>query len=137
MARNTRLLRSGHGETGGRILAKLVAQRPKRNAEKSGRVGPVSMAMIERVEDEAALNLGDGSPDERAGVRRGAIGEVRCSLPPGRAQAFGFGRCYETAGRRASNNHDSIDLFRSRDDASGFKRCVVGPDFVWLGLASR
>src|SRR4051812_6246827 len=52
---------------GGRIFVELVAQRADRDAEDVRRVGAVAEAVLERLQDQVALDVGDGAADERAG----------------------------------------------------------------------
>ncbi len=48
-----------------RIFVELVAQRPDRDAEDVGGVGAVAEAVLERLDDEVALDIGDGASDQR------------------------------------------------------------------------
>src|SRR4051794_26202171 len=48
------------------IFVELVPQRPDRNSKDVGRVRAVAEAVLERLEDEVALDIGDRAPHQRA-----------------------------------------------------------------------
>src|SRR5215813_11831599 len=60
-------VRRGNRDAGGGIFVELVAQRADRDAEDVGRVGAVAETVLERLQDQLALNVGDGAADQRAG----------------------------------------------------------------------
>ena len=59
------------------IFVQLVAQRADRDAEDVGGMGAVAEAMLQRFQDQIALDVGDGAPDQRAGDLFGGEGGVR------------------------------------------------------------
>src|SRR3984893_4907739 len=61
----------------GGIFVELVAQGADRDAQDVGRVGAVAEAVLERFEDQVALDVGDGAPHERARHLLGRVGRVR------------------------------------------------------------
>src|SRR5262245_6052414 len=66
--RHARLAAAGrrHRHAVAGIFVELVAQRADRNAENVRGVGAVAQAMLERLEDQVALDVGDGAADQRA-----------------------------------------------------------------------
>ena len=50
------------------VLLQLVAQRADRDAEDVGGVGAVAEAVLQRVEDQVALDIGDGAADRPRGA---------------------------------------------------------------------
>src|SRR5262245_54063262 len=71
------------------ILAKFIPQCTDRNAQDVGGVRAVAEAMIERIEDEIALDIGDRASDEGARGLRGRCGGKRCWIGAfGRAMAL-------------------------------------------------
>src|SRR5215212_2660290 len=56
-----------HGGAGRGVFAELVAQRADRDAEDLRGMRAVAEAVVERIEDEVLLDLGDGASDERTG----------------------------------------------------------------------
>ena len=67
----------------GRIRVELVPQRPYRDGKNAGGVRPIAETLRERRQDQIALNIGHGAPDQAAycGIRR-------CRSEP----AIGFNR---------------------------------------------
>src|SRR4051794_18922496 len=59
------------------IFVQLVAQRADRDAENVGGMGAVAQAMFQRLQDQIALDIGDGAADQRAGDLLGGKGRVR------------------------------------------------------------
>lgn len=86
------------------ILLELVAQRAERDPENLRRMGAVAEAMIERVENEIALDVGDGAPDECARHRFGLFRRAGCRIARQRAEAF--------AVRRANGVGPDLDIRR-------------------------
>src|SRR5436190_1210608 len=58
------------------IFVQLVAQRADRDAEDVGGVGAIAEAMLERLQDEIALDVGNRASDQRAGDLFGGKGGV-------------------------------------------------------------
>src|SRR5215510_7625240 len=63
----SRPARRGNCQSVGSVFVELVAQRADRDAEDVGRMGAVAEAVLERLEDEVALDIGDGAADESTG----------------------------------------------------------------------
>src|SRR5271155_5400824 len=70
-ARETRFTGLWHLQARIAIFAQLVAQRADRNAEDVGGVRAVAQTMIERIQNEIALDIGDRTSNEaaRCGLR--------------------------------------------------------------------
>src|SRR3546814_3020932 len=70
------------------VLLQLVAEGPYRNAEDVRRVGPVAETVLQRLDDEIALDLRDRLADQAAGYRgcRGRRSVVGGRLPAGRIE---------------------------------------------------
>ena len=63
-----------HGHAFLPVLLQLVAQGADRDAEDVGGVGAVAEAMLQGLEDQVALDIGDGAADEAGLAPRRAIG---------------------------------------------------------------
>src|SRR5262249_26317400 len=61
----------GHADAVGRIDRELVAQRADRDAQNICGMGTVAEAVLERLQDEVAFDLGDGSTND--GASRGLV----------------------------------------------------------------
>jgi len=59
------------------IFVELVAQRADRDAEDVGGVGAVAETVLERLQNEIALDVGDGAADQRARDRLGGKRRMR------------------------------------------------------------
>src|SRR6202023_3705050 len=70
-------VRRRDGDAGRRIFVELVAQGADRDAEDVGGMRAVAEAVLERLEDEVALDVGDRAADERARDRFGGERGVR------------------------------------------------------------
>src|SRR4026208_1038587 len=102
MLRRAAFARLRYADAGLRVLPQLVPQRAYGNAENVRGVSPVAKAMVERIENEIALNIGNRAPNERAscdgggfgGDRNGISGTVRARLEAsavGQPDRFGRG----------------------------------------------
>src|SRR6185503_11645196 len=88
MLRRAAFARLRYADAGLRVLPQLVPQRAYGNAENVRGVSPVAKAMVERIENEIALDIGNRAPNERAsgdgggfgGDRNGISGTVRAGL---------------------------------------------------------
>src|SRR5690606_27448622 len=63
-----------------RVLVELVTQGADRDAEDVRGVGAVAEDVVERFEDEVALDIGDGAPNHRAGNGFGDLRGLRCEI---------------------------------------------------------
>ena len=63
LARRAMSLRNHHPVAG--VFVEFVPQRADRDAENPGGMGPVATAVPQRLQDQFALDIGDGTPDER------------------------------------------------------------------------
>ena len=72
------LTRAGRGDRDAAvgIFVQLVAQRADRDAEDVGSVGPIAEAMLERLQDQVAFDIGDGAADQGARHLLGGKGGV-------------------------------------------------------------
>src|SRR5579863_4920118 len=61
----------------GGVFVELVAQRTDGDAEHVGGVGPIAEAVFERLQNEIALDLGDGAADQCARYLFGGESGVR------------------------------------------------------------
>jgi hypothetical protein len=71
------------------ILLQLVAQRADRDAEDVGGMRAVAEAVVERVEDQSLLDLGDGAADQRA-LMASAVWAARARGPRQRRRRRGW-----------------------------------------------
>jgi hypothetical protein len=78
----------GTGDPGVAVLLELVPQRPDRDAEDGRGVGAVAERVLQGVDDQVALDLGEAAADGR----RGALASRRGSPPPA-ASPGRRGRC--------------------------------------------
>ena len=62
------------------VLVELVAQRADRDAEDVGGVGAVAEHVVEGIEDQVALDVGDGAADEAAGRGAGGLRGLRSAI---------------------------------------------------------
>src|SRR3977135_1905318 len=88
------------------ILVELVAQRADRDAENVGGAGAVAEAVLERLENEIALDVGDGAADQRARHRLGGERRMRDrQRVPGLIEPHAVGREDAVAAALVAGTH--------------------------------